>query len=107
MALIKTKASAADLEKLRWCRQLSLVIKAEEALNAFLVKTDTNELHISVNLADAANVACKIGTQAAVEANIRSAYWLVTANEAVRTAKIYAKKYNLQTIAEWMRDKEG
>ncbi|KAI7220950.1 hypothetical protein KC333_g2059 [Hortaea werneckii] len=97
MAPMKTKASAADLEKLRWCRQPSLAIKAEEALNATL--TDTNELHISVNLTDAADVTCQIGTQAAVEANIRSAYWLVTANEIVRTAEIDAKKYSLQTIA--------
>lgn len=123
MALIKTKHSAADLEKLRWCRQLSLVIRAEEALNAFLVKVqrsymlsvfaDTRfvdrhqRIAESVNLADAANVTCKIGMQAAVEAKIRSAYWLVTANEVVRTAKIYAKKYNQQTVAEWMRDEEG
>ncbi|KAI6905777.1 hypothetical protein KC318_g8670 [Hortaea werneckii] len=105
MALQGTESSAANLEKLRWCRQLSLAMKAEEALEAFL--TNTKDLHMGVSLKDAANIVAEIGTTSALEAKIRNVYWFVTANEIVRTAKVDAKRYNLQTIAGRMKDEEG
>ena len=114
--------SAEDRKKLRWCRQLSIAIKPEEALKSFLIRLKHACVHSKVTDFGLANEhkrpahkrpsdrCCQrgsdSGTPAATEAKICNIDWSVTATEIVQTAEVYAKRYSVQTIVRWTKDEE-